>query len=100
MNSKFCGFLVLASLFSTPAFAKLEVVDWECSEKPSGVIKNVSRKDYSYIQVSIPLKNNGAKVGDAVANVAGLGAGETWSFEAFAFGKTFDTCGAPKVSGF
>ena len=100
MNKKLFGSLVLLSIFTTPVFAKLEVVDWECSEKPSGVIKNVGRKEYSYVQVTIPLKNNGSKVGDARANVAGLGPGETWSFEAFAFGKTFDTCGGPKVSGF
>lgn len=86
---------------SGSASANLKLVSWECSDQPTGVIQNTRAKDYSYVQVMIPLlKSDGTKVGDAMANVSGLGANQKWEFKAFQFNVNFDKCGAPKVTGF
>ncbi|MFM8859361.1 MAG: FxLYD domain-containing protein [Methylocystis sp.] len=102
MNTKkilAAAFVLLLS--SSSAYATLKLVSWECSDKPTGVIQNTKSKEYSYVQVMIPLlKSDGTKVGDAIANVSGLGGNQKWEFEAFQFNVNFDKCGAPKVTGF
>jgi len=98
---KFCAVAFFLSMMSSSAFANLKVLSWECSDQPSGVIHNTKSKDYSYVQVMIPLlKSDGTKVGDAMANVSGLGGNQKWEFKAFQFNVNFDKCGAPKVTGF
>jgi hypothetical protein len=98
---KFCAVAFFLSMISSSAFANLKVLSWECSDQPSGVIHNTKSKDYSYVQVMIPLlKSDGTKVGDAMANVSGLGGNQKWEFKAFQFNVNFDKCGAPKVTGF
>ena len=49
----------------------------------NGSIKNNSKKNYSYAQVTFGIyDDNGAKIGTALDNVTNLGAGETWTFKA------------------
>ena len=96
---------VVAALFLLTvcgsASATLNLLNWECSYQPTGVIQNAKGKDYSYVQVTIPLlKQDGTKVGDAIANVSGLGGNQKWEFKAFQFNVEFDKCGTPKVTGF
>jgi hypothetical protein len=94
--------ILLVSLFlSGNAFAELKVLKWECSDQPTGVVQNTDSKNYGYVQIQIPLlKKDGTKVGDAVANVSGLGPNQKWEFKALAFNKDFDKCGSPKITGF
>lgn len=102
MAKKFVAKILLVLLFiSGNAFAELKVMNWECSDQPTGIVQNTSSKNYNYVQIQIPLlKKDGTKVGDAVANVSGLGANQKWEFKALAFHQNFDKCGAPKVTGF
>jgi hypothetical protein len=94
---KFLGLLFI----SGNAYAELKVVNWECSEQPTGIVQNTNSKVYSYVQIQIPLlKKDGTKIGDALANVSGLGANQKWEFKAISFNKDFDKCGAPKITGF
>jgi hypothetical protein len=98
---KFFAAAFFLSTISSSAFATLKVISWECSDQPTGVVHNTKSKDYSYVQVMIPLlKSDGTKVGDAMANVSGLGGNQKWEFKAFQFNVNFDKCGAPKVTGF
>ncbi len=79
----------------------LKVVDWSCGDPITGVVKNVSKKNYRSIMLKVALYDaSGAKVGDAHAIVSGLGAGETWKFEAPTLMKKFEKCGSPELKGF
>jgi hypothetical protein len=76
----------------------LKLVDWSCGDPITGVVKNLSKKSYRTIMLKVPLYDaSGAKVGDAHAIVNGLGAGETWKFEAPTLMKKFDKCGSPEL---
>ena len=101
MMTKKLSILLALLILSGNAFAELKVVKWECSEEPTGIVQNTDSKNYRYVQIQIPLlKKDGTKVGDAVANVSGLGPNQKWEFKGLAFNKSFDQCGAPKVTGF
>ncbi len=71
------------------------IIDKETHSKVSsylttitGVIQNVSQKDYSYVQVSFSVYDEaGRKLGDAWGNVAGLKSGESWKYEASYLGS-------------
>ena len=70
----------------------------------TGVLKNNTDKEKSYVQVTIPAYDaNGNKVGDALANVNDLKPNSTWKFKAMYIGSeknvTFKT-EELKVSGF
>ena len=70
----------------------------------TGVLKNNTDKEKSYVQITIPAYDaNGNKVGDALANVNDLKPNSTWKFKAIYIGSeknvTFKT-EELKVSGF
>ena len=70
----------------------------------TGVLKNNTDKEKSYVQITIPAYDaNGNKVGDALANVNNLKPNSTWKFKAMYIGSeknvTFKT-EELKVSGF
>ena len=70
----------------------------------TGVLKNNTDKEKSYVQVTIPAYDaNGDKVGEALANVNDLKPNATWKFKAMYLGSeknvTFKT-EELKVSGF
>ena len=70
----------------------------------TGVLKNNTDKEKSYVQITIPAYDaNGNKVGDALANVNDLKPNSTWKFKAMYIGSeknvTFKT-EELKVSGF
>ncbi|WP_314989220.1 FxLYD domain-containing protein [uncultured Gemella sp.] len=70
----------------------------------TGVLKNNTDKEKSYVQVTIPAYDaNGNKVGDVLANVNDLKPNATWKFKATYLGSeknvTFKT-EELKVSGF
>lgn len=93
--------LAMLFLYSSAFAEDLKIVDWSCGEPITGVVKNISKKNYRSIMLSVPLYDaSGAKVGDAHAIVNGLNAGETWKFEAPTLNKTFEKCGAPQLKGF
>jgi hypothetical protein len=101
INTKYLATALLLLTVCSSASATLKLLNWECSDQPTGVIHNTKGKDYSYVQVMIPLlKQDGTKVGDAIANVSGLAGNQKWEFKAFQFNMDFDKCGAPKVTGF
>ena len=69
----------------------------------TGVLKNNTDKEKSYVQITIPAYDaNGNKVGDALANVNNLKPNSTWKFKAMYIGSeknvTFKT-EELKVSG-
>ena len=70
----------------------------------TGVLKNNTDKEKSYVQITIPAYDaNGNKVGDALANVNDLKPNSTWKFKAIYIGSeknvTFKT-EELKVRGF
>ena len=70
----------------------------------TGVLKNNTDKEKSYVQITIPAyDSNGNKVGDALANINDLKPNSTWKFKAMYIGSeknvTFKT-EELKVSGF
>ena len=70
----------------------------------TGVLKNNTDKEKSYVQITIPAYDaNGNKVGDALANINDLKPNSTWKFKAMYIGSeknvTFKT-EELKVSGF
>lgn len=91
-------FLVFFMLNSAFAADSTKLLNYECADEITGVIQNVSKRNLSYVQVLIPLYKSGAKVGDAMANVAGLDAGGKWAFKAITMTVDFDKCGAPKIT--
>ena len=69
----------------------------------TGVLKNNTDKEKSYVQITIPTYDaNGNKVGDALANINDLKPNSTWKFKAMYIGSeknvTFKT-EELKVSG-
>lgn len=53
----------------------------------TGIVKNNTDKDLSYLSVTIPMKDSdGNKTGDAIDNVNNIGPGETWKFKAIYLG--------------
>ena len=53
----------------------------------TGIVKNNTDKDLSYISVTVPMKDSdGNKTGDAIDNVNNIGPGETWKFKAIYLG--------------
>lgn len=84
--------------------SELNVEKDSFSSYVTGVLKNNTDKEKSYVQVTIPAYDaNGNKVGDALANVNDLKPNSTWKFKATYFGSeknvTFKT-EELKVSGF
>ena len=54
----------------------------------TGVLKNNTDKEKSYVQITIPAYDaNGNKVGDALANVNDLKPNSTWKFKAMYIGS-------------
>lgn len=54
--------------------------------KATGILKNNTDKDKSYVQITFAVKDkDGNKLGTAIANINNLKAGETWKFEAMSF---------------
>lgn len=52
-----------------------------------GKLINNTGKSYSYVQITADIYNSaGAKIGDCLDNTSGLGAGETWVYEAYCTG--------------
>lgn len=93
---------------AAPAKYEISDVNVESDQFASyvtGVIKNNTNSDRSYVQVTFPCYDkDGNKLGDAMDNVQDLGAGKTWKFKAMYIGEsvegmTFDLEN-PKVEGF
>lgn len=65
-----------------------EITDLKVDEsgfapKATGILKNNTDTDKSYIQITFAVKDkDGNKLGTAMANINNLKAGETWKFEA------------------
>jgi len=93
-----CFKVALVFLLVSSAFAQTKLLSWECAEEITGVIQNTSKKNLSYVSVIIPLYKDDIKVGDAMANVAGIDAGGKWAFKAFHMVKDMNKCGAPKIT--
>ncbi len=91
----FLMFFLFGSAFAADT---TKLLNYECADEITGVIQNISKKNLSYVQVMIPLYKSGAKVGDAMANVAGIDAGGKWAFKAITMMVDFDKCGAPKIT--
>lgn len=70
------------------AKADYEITDLAVDEsgytpKATGILKNNTDKDKSYVQIQFAVKDaDGNKLGTALANINDLKAGETWKFEA------------------
>lgn len=65
-----------------------------------GTVVNNRATTQKYVQVSFSLYDaSGAKVGEALANVNNLKAGERWNFSASTFGKKFSSYSVGKVEG-
>lgn len=70
------------------ANADYEITDLAVDEsgytpKATGILKNNTDKDKSYVQIQFAVKDaDGNKLGTALANINDLKAGETWKFEA------------------
>lgn len=61
----------------------VELVEEDYSKYVTGVLKNNSEKDKSYLQITFPYTDaDGNKLGTAFDNVDTLKAGETWKFKA------------------
>ncbi len=93
---------------AAPAKYEISDVNVESDQFTSyvtGVIKNNTKSDRAYVQVTFPCYDkDGNKLGDAMDNVQDLGAGKTWKFKAMYLGEnvegmTFDLENA-KVEGF
>ena len=71
----------------------------------TGTLTNNTNKDKRYVQVLIPVYDiNGNKLGNAIANINNLGAGQTWNFKALYAGNveqvaTYETSNI-QVDGF
>ena len=71
-----------------PAAPEYEITDTEYVEEDfskyvTGVLKNNSDKDKSYLQITFPYTDaDGNKLGTAIDNISELKAGETWKFKA------------------
>lgn len=67
-----------------------------------GIAKNVSGRDFKLVNLSFDVLNaEGLKVADAFANTAGLGAGQTWAFDALivtARPRPFTAISLPRVT--
>lgn len=64
----------------------LKVDDSGYTPKATGILKNNTDKDKSYIQIEFAVKDaDGNKLGTALANISDLKAGDTWKFEAMSF---------------
>ena len=65
-----------------------EITDLKVDEsgftpKATGILKNNTDSDKSYIQITFAVKDkDGNKLGSAMANINNLKAGDTWKFEA------------------
>ena len=68
-----------------------EITDLKVDEsgftpKATGILKNNTDKDKSYIQIEFAVKDSdGNKLGTAIANISDLKSGDTWKFEAMSF---------------
>lgn len=68
-----------------------EITDLKVDEsgftpKATGILKNNTDSDKSYIQIEFAVKDaDGNKLGTAIANISDLKAGDTWKFEAMSF---------------
>lgn len=61
-----------------------EYLGWDC--EITGMIKNVSGRNYDYISVEYGIyDSNGLKIGSAYDNLSGLAKGETWRFKATSY---------------
>jgi hypothetical protein len=50
----------------------------------TGLVRNNTDKDYSYVQILFDIKDKyGSKIDDALANTSGLRAHQTWTFKAY-----------------
>lgn len=64
----------------------LKVDDSGFTPKATGILKNNTDTDKSYIQITFAVKDkDGNKLGSAMANINDLKAGDTWKFEAMSF---------------
>lgn len=64
----------------------LKVDDSGFTPKATGILKNNTDTDKSYIQITFAVKDkDGNKLGSAMANINNLKAGDTWKFEAMSF---------------
>lgn len=67
----------------------------------TGAVVNRRGKMLGYVQINFGLYDKGgALVGNALANVNGLGAGEVWRFKASSLGVKFHTYRVTDLSGF
>lgn len=67
----------------------------------TGIIRNNTAKSYSYVQVTFGIYDaDGNKVGTALDNIAGLGANETWSFDALGMGTKNGTYKLEGIKGY
>jgi len=66
----------------------------------TGTVENRSGKNFKYVQVTVGLYVGGNKVGNAIANVAGLDSGERWIFEATTFGTDYATFRVTELTGY
>ena len=57
----------------------------------SGILKNNTDRDKSYVQVKVPVYDaDGNKLGDCLDNINDLKAGQTWKFKASYLGESVD----------
>ena len=79
----------------------LQAVRDKFSGEITGTVLNRRAKNLRYVQVTFGLYDaSGAKVGTALANVAGLEAGERWNFRAVTFGKDFTSFKVAELVGY
>ncbi len=75
------------------AIAEEAVVNVEYNEylgysvEIKGALKNTGKREYSYVSISFTLYDeSGANIGQALANMNNLAAGETWRYKAVSLG--------------
>ena len=57
----------------------------------SGILKNNTDRDKSYVQIKIPVyDSDGNKLGDCLDNINDLKAGQTWKFKASYLGESVE----------
>lgn len=83
----------------------LEIEEDDYTFGVSGILKNNTDKEKSYVQIEIPVYDaEGNKLGDALDNISNLEPGGTWKFKALFLGTKEDGMKADiekyKVSGF
>jgi len=79
-----CGVVAVGLKQNSPASKqpKCELVSWDsCGGTITGLVKNISQSEVSYVAIKIRLKDkDGAQIGDTIDNTHNLEAGGVWKF--------------------